>query len=98
MQLILKLSIRCKLNYDRNKNQRYIHTGSLLSENHFTHFCQYAQIKILFWCQNYLGSKPYLTGLQVYGNIKNSTSAVKEGSKLWHRDGNVLQKQNIILT
>ena len=88
----LNLSIKSKLNYEVEKNMRYVHSlEHLLSKESIKSLLSLCSDKnIISHAESYLGSKPYLTGLQVYGNIENSTSSIKEGSKLWHRDGDVL--------
>ena len=88
----LNLSIKSELNHNLEKNQHYVHgLEHLLSRESIKSLLSLCSDEnIISHAENYLGSKPYLTGVQVYGNIKNSTSFVKEGPKLWHRDGNVL--------
>ncbi len=88
----LNYSKKYKCNSDLSYEQQYVHSiEKLINKDSFEILLNLASDNnILEHANNYLGSKPYLSAIQIYGNVENNISSIQEGSKLWHRDSNVL--------
>jgi len=90
----LKYSEKYKCNSNQSFKQQYVHPlENLMNKDSFEILLNLASDKnILKHANSYLGSKPYLSNIQIYGNVENNTSSIQEGSKLWHRDSEILHQ------
>ena len=91
-QEALIYSKKFKLNSYFSEKERYVHDlETILTNKSYISLLNICSDKnLLKHAELYLGSKPYLSGIQVYANIVDKNSSIQEGSKLWHRDSNVL--------